>query len=195
MEITAQMIKELRQTTNAGVLDCKKALAEANGDMEKAAELLKKRGLAIAAKKAEREARQGLVESYVHAGSKVASLIEVNCETDFVARTDTFKELVHDLAMQVVAGRPLYVRPEDVPAEVVAEEKRKVQEENANKPERVLQQIAEGKLKKLYEEACLMEQLFIKDQEVRIKDLVAAKIAAFGENIVVRRFVRFELGE
>ena len=195
MEITAQMIKDLRQATEVSVLECKKALTEANGDIEKATEALKKRGLAIAAKKAERVARQGLVESYVHAGSRVASLIEVNCETDFVARTETFKDLVHDLAMQVVAGRPLCVRPEDMPAEVVAEEKRKAQEEMAGKPERVIQQIIEGKLKKLYEESCLMEQAFIKDQEIKIKDLVASKIAVFGENIVVRRFVRFELGE
>jgi elongation factor Ts len=195
MDITAQMVKDLRQATNAGVLDCKKALADTNGDMEKATEMLKQKGLAIAAKKADRVALQGLVESYVHAGSRVAALIEVNCETDFVARTDQFKEMVHDLAMQVVASRPLYVRREEVPAKVIEEEKRKAQTENAGKPERIIEQITQGKLGKLYEENCLMEQVFIKNQEIKIKDLVTAKIAAFGENIIVRRFVRFELGE
>ncbi len=197
MEITTEMVKNLRQVTNAGILDCKKALQEAQGDLDRAMEILRKRGASIAAKKADREAKQGLVEAYVHAGGKVAALVEVNCETDFVARTDQFKELAHDLAMQVVATRPSYLRPEDVPAEVVESELRKYRAEfeGAAKPAHVIEQILQNKLARFYEEACLMEQPFIKNGDMKIRDLVTAKIAAVGENIVVRRFVRYELGE
>jgi len=197
MEITIEMVKELRQATSAGILDCKKALQETQGDLNKATEILRQKGIAIAAKKAEREARQGLVEAYVHAGSKVAALVEVNCETDFVARTDQFKELAHDLAMQVVASRPSYLRPEDVPAEVVENETKEYRAElaAAGKPADMMEQIVKDKLAKFYEENCLMEQPFIKNPDIKIKDLVTAKIAAVGENIIVRRFVRYELGE
>lgn len=197
MEITAQMVKDLRTATNAGVLDCKKALQEAEGDYDRAVELLRERGLAVAAKKAGREAKEGLIGNYVHAGSKVASLIEVSCETDFVARTDSFQNLVHDLAMQVVAARPLYVQPENIPPDVLEHEKNifKAQMEDTNKPAAVVEKILEGKVAKYYEEVCLLEQPFIKDGSVKVKDLVAAKIGELGENIIVRRFVRLEVGE
>ncbi len=195
MEITTEMVKELRQATNAGIMDCKKALQEAQGDMTKATEILREKGLSVAAKKAERETKQGMIENYTHAGNKVAALVEVNCETDFVARTDEFKELAHDLAMQVVAARPRYVKKEDVPADVIAAELAAYRAEVEGKPERIIEQILQGKLAKFYEDNCLMEQAFIKDPEIKVKDLVTRKIAAFGENIVVRRFVRFELGE
>ena len=195
MEITTEMVKELRQATNAGIMDCKKALQEAQGDMTKATEILQEKGLSIAAKKADRETKQGMIENYTHAGNKVAALVEVNCETDFVARTDEFKELAHDLAMQVVAARPRYVKKEDVPADVIAAEVAAYRAEVAGKPERIIEQIVQGKLAKFYEDNCLMEQAFIKDPDIKIKDLVTRKIAAFGENIIIRRFVRFELGE
>jgi len=197
MQITPQMVKELRQLTNAGVMDCKKALEQCNGDFEAAAAILKEKGLAIAAKKADRETKEGLIGYYVHTGSKMAALVEVNCETDFVAKTDIFKEFVHDLAMQIVAARPRFVRIEDIPANVLEAEKEAYRAEIADtgKPERVIAQIMEGKLAKFYEENCLMEQLFIKDGATKIKDLLTATIAKLGENIVVRRFVRYELGE
>jgi len=191
------MVKELRQLTNAGVMDCKKALEQCNGDFEAAAAILKEKGLAIAAKKADRETKEGLIGYYVHTGSKMAALVEVNCETDFVAKTDIFKDLVHDLAMQIVAARPRFVRIEDIPADVLEAEKEAYRAEIADtgKPERVIAQIMEGKLAKFYEENCLMEQLFIKDGATKIQDLLTAAIAKLGENIVVRRFVRYELGE
>ncbi|NLS76904.1 MAG: translation elongation factor Ts [Chloroflexi bacterium] len=197
MQITPQMVKELRQLTNAGVMDCKKALEQCNGDFEAAAAILKEKGLAIAAKKADRETKEGLIGYYVHTGSKMAALVEVNCETDFVAKTDIFKDLVHDLAMQIVAARPRFVRIEDIPADVLEAEKEAYRAEIADtgKPERVIAQIMEGKLAKFYEENCLMEQLFIKDGATKIQDLLTAAIAKLGENIVVRRFVRYELGE
>lgn len=197
MQITPQMVKELRQLTNAGVMDCKKALEQCNGDFEAAAAILKEKGLAIAAKKADRETKEGLIGYYVHTGSKMAALVEVNCETDFVAKTDIFKDLVHDLAMQIVAARPRFVRVEDIPADVLEAEKEAYRAEIADtgKPERVIAQIMEGKLAKFYEENCLMEQLFIKDGATKIQDLLTAAIAKLGENIVVRRFVRYELGE
>ena len=197
MEITAQMVKDLRVATNAGVLDCKKALVDAEGDFEKAAEILRERGLAVAAKKASREAKEGLIGHYIHAGGKVASLVEVSCETDFVARTDSFQELAHDLAMQVVAARPLYVTRQDVPEDVLAQERSiyQAQAADANRPPQVIERIVEGKVAKYYEEVCLMEQPFIKDGTITITDLINAKIAELGENIVVRRFVRFEVGE
>ena len=197
MKITAQMVKELRAATNAGVMDCKKALQEADGDMEKAAEIVREQGIAIAAKKSDREVKAGLIGHYVHAGSRVAALVEVNCETDFVERTESFQELAHDLAMQVVAAHPLYLAPESIPAEVLEQEKNefKAQMAGANKPAHILDRIIEGKLAKYYETVCLMEQPFIKDGEIKIKDLVTAKIAEMKENIIVRRFSRLELGE
>ncbi len=196
MEITAQMVKELRQLTGAGVLDCRKTLEAAGGDINKATEMLREKGLAAAAKKAEREAKEGLVGHYIHTGSKVAALVEVNCETDFVARTDDFQALCKDLAMQIVAARPQWVRIEDIPAEVIAQQRAEFQSQilDANKPPEIIAKIIDGKFGKFYEEHCLMEQAFIKDENVRIKDLITASIAKLGENVVVRRFARLEVG-
>jgi len=196
VSISADMIKKLRDLTGAGVLDCRKALDAAQGDMDKAVEILREKGLAAAAKKASREASNGIIGSYVHMGAKMAALIEVNCETDFVARTDQFQALARDLAMQVVAARPVYVRREDVPADVVAQEREKYlgQLDDANKPQNVVERIIEGKLAKFYEETCLLEQPFIKDDGVTVRSLLTDMVARLGENIVVRRFARFELG-
>jgi len=194
--VTAQMVKELREATGAGVLDCKEALVMHDGDIEKAVAHLREKGMVAAAKRADREAREGLIGSYVHAGSKVAALVELNCETDFVARTEEFQELAHDLAMQVVACKPLYMTKDSVPAEVLDEERTKylAEVQDSGKPERVIQQIVEGKLVKFYEENCLFEQPFIKDPSITITELVQQKNALLGENLVVRRFVRFEVG-
>ena len=194
--ITAQMVKELREVTGAGVLDCKEALIRHDGDLEKSVAYLRDKGMVAAAKRADREAREGLIGSYVHAGSKVAALVELNCETDFVARTDQFQELAHDLAMQVVAAKPLYLTKETVPAEVLDEERSKylAEVQGSGKPEHVIQQIVEGKLAKFYEDNCLFEQLFIKDTSITIGELVQQKNALLGENLIVRRFVRFEVG-
>ena len=194
--ITAQMVKELREATGAGVLDCKEALVMHDGDLEKAVAYLREKGMAAAAKRADREAREGLIGSYVHAGSKVAALVELDCETDFVARTEQFQELAHDLAMQVVAAKPLHMTKESVPAEALDEERAKYQAEvkDSGKPAHVIQQIVEGKLAKFYEENCLFEQPFIKDPSITIGELVQQKNALLGENLVVRRFVRFEVG-
>lgn len=196
MNVTSEMIKELRELTGAGVLDCKKALESANGDMGRAQQILREKGLAIAAKKAERVAKEGLVESYVHMG-KIGALVELNCETDFVARLPEFKQLAHDLAMQVVAARPQYLKPEDIPPEVLEDQKRlyRSQMTDQNKPEHVLDKIVENKLQKFYAEVCLLNQPFIKDENRTVQDVINEKIAATGENIVLRRFVRIELGE
>lgn len=196
MAITTEMVKDLRERTGAGVLDCKKALEEVDGDMDKAMELLQEKGFAIAAKKAEREANEGLVEAYIHAGGKLGVLLELNCETDFVARTEDFRGLAHDLAMQVAATSPRYLAPEDIPAEVLQRERQWQREHvGEGKSEDVIERIVEGKLRKYYEEVCLLEQPFIKDEGVTVRDLVTSKIAKLGENIRVRRFARFELGE
>lgn len=194
--ISTQQVKELRQQTGAGVLDCKEALEITEGDFEKAVAYLREKGMAAAAKRAHREADEGLVGSYVHAGSKVAALVEVNCETDFVAHTDEFQELAHDLAMQVVAAKPLYLSPGDVPAELLEEEKAgyRAQLADSGKPDQIIERIVEGKLKKFYEESCLMEQPFIKDTSITVAELVKQKNALLGENIVIRRFARLEVG-
>jgi elongation factor Ts len=191
------MVKELRQTTGAGILDCKNMLTETNGDMEKAAKRLIEKGLAKAAKKVGREANEGLVGHYIHGGGRVAGLIEVNCETDFVARTPEFQSFVHDMAMQVVAASPRYVSTEDIPEDVIEQEKAvyRKQMEGEGKPDHILDRIVEGKLKKFYEEVCLLEQPFIKDDSKKIGLLVTEMIAALGENIILRRFARFEVGE
>ncbi len=196
MEITTQMVKELRQATGAGVLDCRKALEAANGDFDKAVTLLREKGLAAAAKKASREAKEGLIGYYVHPGAKMAAIVEVNCETDFVARTPEFQQFAKDMAMQVVAARPRWLTPEDVPAEVIEAEKDIYRKQLAEegKPEHIMDRIIEGKLKKFYEENCLMEQGFIKNPDVKIKDLVTEQVARLGENIRIRRFARFEVG-
>jgi len=197
LEITIDMIKELRAATGAGVLDCKQALEHAQGDFDKAVTYLREKGLAKAAKKVDREAKDGLIGCYVHAGSRIAALIEVNCETDFVARTEEFKQFVHDLAMQVVAARPRYLKPEDIPPEVLEAERQVylAQMKDQGKPPHILDKIVEGKLRKFYEEVCLLNQPFIKDPDITVQDLVTQMIAKVGENIVIRRFVRYELGE
>ena len=195
MAISIDMVKELRECTGAGVLDCRNALEEVEGDFDKASELLRKKGLTIAAAKAGREANEGLVEAYIHAGGKLGVLLEINCETDFVARTDDFQELAHDLAMQVAAADPKYVAPEDIPAEVLEQERQWQREQvEGDKPEEIMERILDGKLKKYYGEVCLLEQPFIRDGDVIVRDLITAQVAKLGENIKVRRFSRFELG-
>jgi elongation factor Ts len=196
VDITAAMVKELRQITGAGVMDCRKALESTEGNFEQAAEILRDKAHATASKKAEREAHEGLVGNYVHMGSKVAALVEVNCETDFVARTEQFQTLAKDLAMQVVAARPTWVRIEEIPPEILEQERAsyRLQAADANKPEQIVEQIVAGKLAKFYEENCLMEQPFIKDESIKIKDLISGTIGKLGENIVVRRFARLEVG-
>lgn len=194
--ITMEMIKELRKATGAGVMDCKQALQTNEGDFEKSVAYLREKGLAAAAKRASREAKEGMIGSYVHAGGKVAGLVEVNCETDFVAQTDEFQALAHDLAMQVVAASPSYLTRDEVPAEVVEEEKADylVEMKDSGKPENILERIVEGKLEKFYEENCLLEQPFIKDTAITIEELVQMNNARVGENIVVRQFSRLEVG-
>jgi elongation factor Ts len=200
-EVTSAAIKALREKTGAGMMECKSALVEAGGDEDKAIEILRKRGLATATRKSGRIAAEGLVDSYIHAGGKIGVLVEVNCETDFVARTEQFRAFVHDVAMQIAAAEPRYVSKEDVPAEVLAKEREIALEQarsdpkNAGKPEAVLEKIVDGRLTKFYQEACLMEQPFIKDQNSTVGDIVRRQIAATGENIKVRRFTRFKMGE
>lgn len=196
MIVTAEMVKNLREKTGAGVMDCKKALTESNGDFEKAVILLRQRGLATALKKASRTASEGIIESYIHMG-RIGSMVEVNCETDFVARTDEFKELVRDIAMHIAAVNPTYLSRDDVPKDIIEREKEIYTAEIKDKPEHVIKKIVEGRLEKFYRETCLLDQIFIKDPEQKktIKDLIAEKVAILGENIVIRRFVRFQLGE
>ncbi|MBL7201829.1 MAG: elongation factor Ts [Anaerolineae bacterium] len=191
------MVKDLRQGTGAGFLECKKMLVETDGDMERAAEMLYERGMAKAAKKVGRDANDGLVGYYIHPGSRVAGLVEVNCETDFVARTPQFQEFVHDMAMHVVAAKPRFLSIEDIPGDVLEREKAEYRKEavDSGKPERILDRIVEGKLLKFYETTCLLEQPFIKDDDKTVAALLSEMIAALGENIVLRRFVRFEVGE
>lgn len=195
--ISANMVKELRETTGAGMMDCKKALTEADGDMAKAIDVLREKGLAAAAKKAGRAATEGLVESYIHGNGRIGVLLEVNCETDFVAKTDDFKSFVHDIAMQIAASNPQYLVPEDVPQEILEHEKAilRTQALNEGKPEKVIEKIVEGRVLKYYAENCLLEQPFVKDGDVTIKQLVTEKISKLGENISIRRFVRYQLGE
>jgi len=197
LEITTSMVKELREATGAGVLDCKKALEASAGDLEKAKAYLREKGLAAAAKRAGRVAKEGLIEAYVHTGGRVGALIELDCETDFVARTEEFKALAHDLAMQVVAAKPLYLAPEDIPPDVLEEEKNvyRAQARDAGKPEHIIERIVEGKLQKHFQEVCLMRQPFIKDDDLTVQDILTRTIAKLGENIVMRRFARFELGD
>ncbi len=195
-KISAELVKQLRQATGAGVLDCRRALEEANGDLERAAELLREWGIAKAAKKMGRTAQEGIIGCYVHMGGKMAAIVEVNCETDFVARTPEFQQLAKDLAMQVVAARPEYVSRDDVPPEVIEREKEilRAQLADSGKPPEIIERIVEGKLNKWFEEVCLLEQPFIRDEEKTVGDLIKEHIAKLGENIVVRRFARFEIG-
>lgn len=197
MAIDASLVKQLRDKTGAGFMDCKKALVECEGDFEKSVDHLRAKGLALAARKAEREASEGLVGSYIHGGNKIGVLLEVNCETDFVARTDEFQALVKDLSMQVAAASPRYVRRDDVGEEELERERAiyRQQARELNKPEPVLEKIVAGKMERFYEETCLMEQSFIKEPTRRVKDLIQDTVARLGENIRVRRFVRYSVGE
>lgn len=197
MEIGTAMVKDLREKTGAGVLDCKKALEQANGDMDKAIQWLREKGLAAAAKKAARATSQGVIASYIHPGARVGVMLELNCETDFVARLDEFQSLAHDIAMQVAAMKPLWVSSEDIPADVLEHEREiyRKQAELEGKPSKAIESIVQGRLKKFYAEFCLLDQPFIKDGNIAVKDLVTQKIATIGENIRVARFVRYELGQ
>jgi elongation factor Ts len=195
-EITAQAVKDLREMTGAGFMDCKNALVESGGDVEKAVAILREKGLAAAAKRADRDAREGLVSSYLHTGGRLGVLIEVNCETDFVARTDEFQKLVRDIAIQVAGMSPLYLDADSIPADVLEAKKAELLADPATqkKPENIRPQIVEGQLKKWYSQVCLLDQPF-RDEERSVRDLVTEKIATIGENIRVRRFVRYALGE
>ena len=197
MEIPAKLVKELRDRTNAGFNDCRAALVEAQGDLEKAIAVLRKKGQAAAAKKATREATEGLVGSYIHAGGKIGVLVEINCESDFVARTEAFQQLTHDIAMHIAALDPRYVRREEVTAAMLEKEREiyKAQALATGKPENVVDRIVNGKMEKFYEENCLYEQHFIKDESVTIGEMVNNAIAKLGENITIRRFSRFKVGE
>lgn len=197
MAITAAMVKELRELTGAGMMDCKKALVEAEGDIKKATEVLREKGLSDAAKKSDRIATEGTVESYIHAGGRIGVLVEINSETDFVAKTDQFKELCKDIAMQIAGANPRYVRREEVPQDELDKEREilKTQALNEGKPEHIVEKMVEGRMSKFYEEYCLLEQEFIKDPDKTITDLLNEKISTIGENISIRRFARFELGE
>ncbi|HOJ10579.1 MAG TPA: translation elongation factor Ts [Clostridiales bacterium] len=195
--ITADMVKQLRERTGAGMMDCKKALVETDGNIEKAVEYLREKGLAAAAKKSGRIAAEGLVESYIHGDGRIGVLVEVNIETDFAAKNEEFRMFVKDIAMQIAASKPEYIRKEDVPAEIVEKEKEilKVQARNEGKPEKVIEKMVEGRLEKFYKEICLLEQPWIKDPDKTINQLLVEKIATIGENINIRRFARFERGE
>lgn len=194
-DITAKMVSELRARTGAGLMDCKKALSEAGGDEEAAITILKKKGMATAAKKADRSASEGLVGSYIHLGGKVGVLIEVNCESDFVAKNEEFQELVRDLAMHVAAASPLYVKRDDVPADLVEKEKEIAAAQAEGKPAHAVEKIVAGKLDKWYSQVCLMEQPFVKDSDQTVAEMLTAKISKTGENIVIKRFERFQIGE
>jgi elongation factor Ts len=195
--ISAAQVKELREKTGAPMMDCKQALTESKGDMEQAIVILRKKGIASMQKKAARVTSEGSVASYIHAGGKIGVLVEVNCESDFVARTEDFKELVHDIAMHIAASDPKFIRREDVTPEAFEREKEiyRAQAKATGKPDNVVERIVEGKMGKFYEEVCLYEQPFIKDQTVNISQLIAAKIGKLGENISVRRFARFKVGD
>ncbi len=196
-EITAALVKELRERTGAGMMDCKKALAATEGDMDKAIDFLREKGLAAAAKKAGRIAAEGLVESYIHGGGRIGVLVEVNCETDFVAKTDAFKALVKDIAMHIAAANPSYLRREEVPAAELEHEKMVLSEQarNEGKPEKIIEKMVTGRIEKYYKEVCLLEQPFVKDPDKTINDLITESIAKIGENISIRRFTRYQLGE
>jgi elongation factor Ts len=197
MNITASMVKELREMTGCGMMDCKKALVECNGDMEKAVEFLREKGLATAAKKAGRIAAEGIVDSYIHGGGRIGVLVEVNIETDFAAKNEAFRSFVRDIAMQIAASSPQYVRREDVPAEVIEKEKGilKIQAINEGKPEHIAEKMVAGRIEKFFKQVCLLEQPFIKDTDKTVQDVLNENISKIGENINIRRFVRYEMGE
>ncbi len=197
MEITAEMVKELRQRTGIGMMECKKALQESKGDIEKAILVLRKKGYARAKEKMGRETEEGAVGSYIHLNGKIGVLVEVNCESDFVSRNDEFTELVKNIAMHIAAAKPQYISSEDIPEEVLEQEKEIVREQfkDSNKPPEIVDKIVQGKLGKFYEDVCLLDQAYIKDDKISIKELIASFVAKVGENIKVRRFARFELGK
>ena len=196
MSISASTVKELRDQTGAGMMDCKKALTEADGDADKALDVLRKKGLAKAQSKASREASEGYIGSYIHMGGKIGVLVEVNCETDFVAKTDDFQDLVKDIAMHIAATNPTYVSREEVPSEIIDKEKEIYASQVENKPPQVVEKIVAGKVEKFFSEICLVDQVFVKDPDskAKINDLIVEKIAKLGENIVIKRFARFQLG-
>ena len=197
MEVSANMVKELREKTGAGMMDCKKALAETGGDFQKALDYLRQKGLATAAKRAGRVASEGRVGSYIHAGGKIGVMVEVNCETDFVAKTDDFQAFAKDIAMHIAASNPSYIRREEVTADVLEREKEiyRAQARDAKKPEKVMEKIVEGKLEKFYGEVCLLEQAFVKDPDITVQDLLNGLIGKLGEKIEIRRFTRYQVGE
>lgn len=195
MTISAELVKKLREKTNAPMMDCKKALVEANGDLKAATEILKKKGQIVALKKLGRSAKEGLIGSYVHSNGKIGVLVEINCETDFVARNDDFKNFAKDISMQIAAASPTYVSRGDIPKSIIDKEKDILKEQVKGKPENVIERILEGKLEKFYSEVCLMDQPFIKDDKLKIGDCLSTLIGKIGENILIRRFVRFQLGE
>ena len=197
MEVSASMVKDLREKTGAGMMDCKKALAETGGDFEKAVDYLRQKGLATAAKRAGRVASEGKVGSYIHAGGKIGVMVEVNCETDFVAKTDDFQAFVKDIAMQIAASSPQFIRREEVPPEVLDREREiyRAQAREGKKPEKIIDKIVEGKLEKYFGEVCLLEQSFVKDPDLRVQDLLNGLIGKMGEKIEIRRFSRFQVGE
>ena len=194
-DVSPTLVKQLREKTNAGMMDCKKALVEAGGDLEKAEDILRKKGIASASKKASRSVKEGVVASYIHLQGKVGVLVEVNCETDFVAKNDIFREFVKDLTLHIAAAHPVYVVRDEVPEAVIEREREIYREQVKGKPANVVDKIVDGKLDKFYGSVCLVDQAFIKDPDKTIKDLVASKIAELGENIVIRRFARFAVGE
>ena len=195
--ITSSEVKALRERTGAGMMDCKRALTDANGDMERAVEILREKGLSAAAKKSGRIAAEGIVESYIHLGGKIGVMVEVNCETDFVAKTPEFKSFVRDIAMHIAAAKPDYLNRDEVPAAVLEKEKEilRAQALNEGKPEKIVERMVEGRIKKFYEDNCLLDQHFVKDTDKTIQDLITEKVATIGEKISVRRFVRYEMGE
>jgi elongation factor Ts len=194
-EITAQLVKTLREKTNVGMMECKAALTEANGDLETAETILRKKGIAKADKKADRQAKEGIVASYIHLGGRVGVLIEVNCETDFVAKNENFQDFVKDVTLHIAAANPKYLSRDEVPEALIAKEKEIAAEQVKGKPANIVDKIVEGKLEKIYSDLCLLEQAFIKDDKKTITELVKSKIAELGENIVIRRFVRYATGE
>jgi elongation factor Ts len=199
MAITTEQIKELREATSAGILDCRKALEQADGNFDRAVDILREKGLAKAAKRADREASEGVLELYSHGNGRVGVMVEVNCETDFVARSQQFRTFAHEVALQIAAAAPLYIRHEDIPAEVLEHERQimrtRTLEESKGKPESVIDRIVEGRLEKYKDEVCLLRQTYIRDESITIEKLLAQNIGSIGENILIRRFVRWEVGE
>jgi elongation factor Ts len=197
MAVTTQQIKELREVTGAGIMDCRKALEQSDGDFDKAVEYLREKAQETIAKRADRETSEGMIELYSHGNGRVGVMVEVNCETDFVARSDSFRNLAHELALQVAASAPLYIRAEDIPAEVLEVEKEQARKSalEEGKPEKIIERIVEGKLNKYLDDTCLLRQAYVRDDEITVEQLLMQNIASIGENVVIRRFARWELGE